>query len=141
METVTIERSMNGTNDIVRLLAIDRARKSPTASASASAAPRAGSLALWRARERTIVISTVEVDVKYRRRGIGTALMLEAEAYGREVYGPGFAMTLSVNKWNTKARAMYEKLGYENVPVTTIGECVKDPLRLVQRRMSRRVNG
>lgn len=60
---------------------------------------------------RTGVILNFGVDESYRRRGIGTQLILYAEEY---LLSKGIdAMELDVFMFNEKARKLYEKMGYK----------------------------
>lgn len=59
----------------------------------------------------TGVILNMGVDEAYRRRGIGTQLILYAEKY---LLNKGIdAMELDVFMFNEKARKFYEKMGYK----------------------------
>lgn len=98
-----------------------------------------GGLVCWRRGragdvDASVFVSSVYVDERHRRRGIGRALMMEAEKFGREAFGVE-ALTLSVNYWNASAITMYRNLGYEIEPRGSIVDVVCDPLRLVQHRM------
>ena len=98
-----------------------------------------GGLVCWRrgragAVDASVFVSSVYVDERHRRRGVGRALMMEAEKFGREAFGVE-AMTLSVNYWNASAITMYRNLGYEIEPRGSIVDVMCDPLRLVQHRM------
>jgi ribosomal-protein-alanine N-acetyltransferase len=70
-----------------------------------------------------LVVSTgVEADVltvavlpEYTRRGIATHFMAELELWALSKGAP--AMMLEVDTKNSKAIALYEKLGYENISI------------------------
>lgn len=59
-------------------------------------------------------IRMLGVTSEARGRGIGTALMREAEA--RASAAGKTEMTLHTTAWMTAAQAMYERLGYERLP-------------------------
>jgi ribosomal-protein-alanine N-acetyltransferase len=61
--------------------------------------PRQSNGAVW--------IATIAVDPRFRRRGIGSALMLECE---RRVSMPVIKLTVRIS--NQGAISMYERLGY-----------------------------
>lgn len=56
------------------------------------------------------------VDEKYRNKGIGTALLNEAEKYIRD--NGGEAVDLCVFSFNEKAIKLYERLGYKVIDVS-----------------------
>jgi ribosomal protein S18 acetylase RimI-like enzyme len=66
--------------------------------------------------------------------------MREAERLGQSEFGAKTA-SLSVNKWNKAAIAMYERLGFEMEDGRLGGslQTLMDPLRLVQFRMEKRI--
>ena len=51
------------------------------------------------------------VDDGVRRGGVGRALMLAAQAFGREA--GAVRLDLSTARTNTRAQALYESLGWE----------------------------
>lgn len=59
-------------------------------------------------------VVSIAVREPYRRRGIGTALMLEAMRNGRKEYGTGECY-LEVRVTNEPAIRLYEKLGFVKV--------------------------
>lgn len=62
---------------------------------------------------RTGIILNMGVAEAYRRRGIGAALIAEAEIYLKE---QGiFAVELDVFMFNTNAQKLYEKLGFKTI--------------------------
>lgn len=64
-------------------------------------------------------LSTMGVDPLFRGRGIGAALLAAAEAEGA---ASGYARSsLLVARENTKAKALYERLGYETTMTVGIG--------------------
>jgi len=88
----------------------------------------------------SVFVSSLRVDEEFRRRGVGSALLREAERLGQSEFGAKTA-SLSVNKWNKAAIAMYERLGFEMEDGRLGGslETLMDPLRLVQFRMEKRI--
>ena len=90
----------------------------------------------------SVFVSSLRVDEEFRRRGVGSALMREAERLGQSEFGAETA-SLSVNKWNRGAMAMYARLGYEmeggHRRRDGLVETLMDPLRLVQFRMEKRL--
>jgi len=86
-----------------------------------------------------VFVSSLEVKETYRRRGVGRSLVEAVEAIGASERG-ATRSTLSVNKWNTNALKMYERLGFEYDETPSLGEMAMDPLRLVQHRMSRSIS-
>ncbi len=60
---------------------------------------------------RFAVVDTLGVDEQYRRRGVGRALMEQAEQFARE-HGAR-DIELSVYKFNVGAIRLYEELGYQ----------------------------
>jgi ribosomal protein S18 acetylase RimI-like enzyme len=57
-------------------------------------------------------LKSIVVDEGYRDRGIGRELLKQGEDYFRAVSKHFF---LCVSSFNTRARALYEKLGYKKV--------------------------
>ena len=92
----------------------------------------------------SVFVSSLRVDEEFRRRGVGSALMREAERLGQSEFGAETA-SLSVNKWNRGAMAMYARLGFEmeggRHRRDGLVETLMDPLRLVQFRMEKRLFG
>ena len=100
-----------------------------------------GGLVCWRrgrGADASVFVSSVHVDAGHRRRGLGRALMVEAEKFARDAYGVDF-VCLSVNTWNAPAISMYCDLGFEIEPRGSVIDVVCDPLRLVQYRMRKRI--
>lgn len=61
-------------------------------------------------------LSDIFVDERFRRRGVGRALMSHAEGLARE---RGCArIHLTTDRWNDGARAFYRALGYSEFGVT-----------------------
>ena len=58
-----------------------------------------------------MIIDSVEVDEKYRRRGIGAQLIERAIKLARK-YGVD-SIELNVNKDNIPAKKLYEKIGFK----------------------------
>ena len=84
--------------DIIRLKAVD----SGAMIGFVAGDPRHSAGVLW--------ISTIAVDPRYQRRGIGRALLLACEAQARLTM-----MKLTVRPSNRAAIALYEKEGYRAV--------------------------
>lgn len=61
-------------------------------------------------------VVSVAVLPEFRRRGIGTALMVKAMNYMREKYGAG-EVYLEVRVSNEPAVRLYEKLGFKKVKI------------------------
>ena len=59
---------------------------------------------------RTFVLYDLFVDAEVRRGGVGRALMLAAQAFGREA--GAVRLDLSTAHANTRAQALYESLGW-----------------------------
>ena len=59
---------------------------------------------------RTFVLYDLFVDAEVRRAGVGRALMLAAQAFGREA--GAVRLDLSTAHTNTRAQALYESLGW-----------------------------
>ncbi|MCP4536222.1 MAG: GNAT family N-acetyltransferase [Chloroflexi bacterium] len=60
---------------------------------------------------RYAVIDNVAVEKKYRRSGVGQALIEKAERWARD--NEASQIELNVWEFNTGAAAFYDKLGYE----------------------------
>ncbi|MEO5689287.1 MAG: N-acetyltransferase [Burkholderiaceae bacterium] len=60
---------------------------------------------------RTFVLYDLFVDPEVRRAGVGRALMLAAQAFGREA--GAVRLDLSTAHTNTRAQALYESLGWQ----------------------------
>ncbi|MFS4505587.1 GNAT family N-acetyltransferase [Clavibacter sp. Sh2141] len=60
-------------------------------------------------------LRNLQVEEAARGRGVGTAIIREAE---RRI-GPGGRLTMGVGLDNTRARALYERLGYRGTGETT----------------------
>ena len=58
-----------------------------------------------------IYLDDLSVTEKYRSQGIGSALIREAEKYAREIEIPD--IVFHVEKSNTEAFRLYERLGYK----------------------------
>ena len=61
--------------------------------------------------EEYIYLDDLSVTKQYRNYGIGTQLIRSAESYARDMSIP--AISLHVEKSNTAAFRLYERLGYE----------------------------
>ena len=86
-------------------------------------------------------VSSLEVEERFRRRGVARALVEEVETMGREDFSAEW-VTLSVNKTNVVALQTYERLGF-TIDEDEDGGLVRvlmDPLRLVQHRMSKPIS-
>ncbi len=68
----------------------------------------------WRPFKKLGHIVSIAVLPEYRRRGIGTALMVEAMRRLKEIYGASEAY-LEVRVSNDAAIRLYEKLGFKKV--------------------------
>lgn len=64
-------------------------------------------------RARDVVIQAVAVDREFRRRGVGTSLIREVEAWAQEKTAR--YVELDVYEFNPEAREFYESLGYLTV--------------------------
>jgi|TARA_B100000683_G_scaffold272009_1_gene314310 ribosomal protein S18 acetylase RimI-like enzyme len=104
------------------------------------------SVACWRTKKGrragettpAVFVSSLEVEERFRRRGVARALVEEVETMGREDFSAEW-VTLSVNKTNVVALQTYERLGF-TIDEDEDGGLVRvlmDPLRLVQHRMSK----
>jgi ribosomal protein S18 acetylase RimI-like enzyme len=60
---------------------------------------------------RIFVLYDLFVDAEVRRAGVGRALMLAAQAFGREA--GAVRLDLSTAHTNTRAQALYESLGWQ----------------------------
>ena len=60
---------------------------------------------------RIFVLYDLFVDAGVRRAGVGRALMLAAQAFGREA--GAVRLDLSTARTNTRAQALYETLGWQ----------------------------
>ncbi len=60
---------------------------------------------------RIFVLYDLFVDAGVRRAGVGRALMLAAQAFGREA--GAVRLDLSTARTNTRAQALYESLGWQ----------------------------
>lgn len=65
-------------------------------------------------------INYLAVDPKHRRRGIGRAMMDEAEKELRAAGCP--KINLQVRRTNTQVMAFYEKIGFQQDPVVSYGK-------------------
>ena len=87
-----------------------------------------------------LFVSSLVVDEKYRRQGIATKLLEEVELLARESEVDNVELT--VNNWNANAFSLYEKRGFkaleeaEGDVVKKMIEVAKDPLKMVQKRMT-----
>ena len=61
--------------------------------------------------EEYIYLDDLSVTKQYRNKGIGTQLLHNAESYAKEISIP--VICLHVEKTNTAAFRLYERLGYE----------------------------
>jgi ribosomal protein S18 acetylase RimI-like enzyme len=68
------------------------------------------SVEVYRAPEAYIYLDDLSVTAEYRNRGVGTALLREAEACSRRIGVP--RIIFHVEKTNRGARRLYERLGY-----------------------------
>lgn len=63
-------------------------------------------------------VSMLSVDSKFQRRGVGKVLLEAAENIAKQ---KGYhKISLTVNQYNEKANALYQKLGYEKVGSTDV---------------------
>ena len=68
------------------------------------------SIEVYRAPEAYIYLDDLSVTGPYRNRGVGTAMIREAEDYGRRIDIP--RIIFHVEKHNRDAFRLYERLGY-----------------------------
>ena len=61
-------------------------------------------------------ILAIAVEPSARRRGVGRALIAEAEALTRRALGRGASLVLTVALDNAPARALFKKCGFVEVP-------------------------
>jgi len=98
---------------------------------------------VWRKKKtgKTLFVSSLEVSEKFRRRGIASKLLDEVERLVKESDALE-TVELTVNAWNANAIALYEKRGFkaleeaEGDVVKKMIELAKDPLKMVQKRMT-----
>lgn len=98
---------------------------------------------MWRKKKtgKTLFVSSLEVSEKFRRRGIASKLLDEVERLVKESDALE-TVELTVNTWNANAIALYEKRGFraleeaEGDVVKKMIELAKDPLKMVQKRMT-----
>ena len=98
---------------------------------------------VWRKKKtgKTLFVSSLEVNEKFRRRGIASKLLDEVERLVKESDALE-TVELTVNAWNANAIALYEKRGFkaleeaEGDVVKKMIELAKDPLKMVQKRMT-----
>ena len=98
---------------------------------------------VWRKKKtgKTLFVSRLEVSEKFRRRGIASKLLDEVERLVKESDALE-TVELTVNAWNANAIALYEKRGFkaleeaEGDVVKKMIELAKDPLKMVQKRMT-----
>ena len=98
---------------------------------------------VWRKKQtgKTLFVSSLEVSEKFRRRGIASKLLDEVERLVKESDALE-TVELTVNTWNANAIALYEKRGFraleeaEGDVVKKMIELAKDPLKMVQKRMT-----
>ena len=98
---------------------------------------------VWRKKQtgKTLFVSSLEVSEKFRRRGIASKLLDEVERLVKESDALE-TVELTVNAWNANAIALYEKRGFkaleeaEGDVVKKMIELAKDPLKMVQKRMT-----
>ena len=98
---------------------------------------------VWRKKKtgKTLFVSSLEVSEKFRRRGIASKLLDEVERLVKESDALE-TVELTVNAWNANAIALYEKRGFkaleeaEEDVVKKMIELAKDPLKMVQKRMT-----
>ena len=82
---------------------------------------------LKEAEEDEYHVSMLSVSSDFQRLGVGQTLLKAAENIARE---KGFdKITLTVNQYNDKANALYEKLGYEKVGETTVARETLNKMR------------
>jgi ribosomal protein S18 acetylase RimI-like enzyme len=65
-------------------------------------------------------VNYLAVDPGFRRQGLGTTLMEEAERRLREIGCP--KVNLQIRNENGDAMAFYERLGFERSPVVSMGK-------------------
>lgn len=149
-ETYVVRRSERGSGSIRRIVAVTR-RNNETNMKKDDVADELiiGECTCWMRKQdgglkTSVFVSSLRVDEEFRRRGVGSALMREAERLGQSEFGAEMA-SLSVNKWNRGAMAMYARLGFEmeggGGGRDGLVETLMDPLRLVQFRMEKRLFG
>ena len=149
-ETYVVRRSERGSGSIRRIVAVTR-RNNETNMKKDDVADELiiGECTCWMRKQdgglkTSVFVSSLRVDEEFRRRGVGSALMREAERLGQSEFGAEMA-ALSVNKWNRGAMAMYARLGFEmqggGGGRDGLVETLMDPLRLVQFRMEKRLFG
>ncbi len=68
------------------------------------------SIEVYRAPQAYIYLDDLSVTAEYRNRGVGTALLREAEVCSRRIGVP--RIIFHVEKTNRGARRLYERLGY-----------------------------
>ncbi|MHD0398218.1 GNAT family N-acetyltransferase [Staphylococcus simulans] len=72
-------------------------------------------------------VSMLSVAPEFQRRGVGQALLKEAE---NKAKAAGYdKISLTVNQLNDKANALYEKLGYQNVGETKASNTILNRMR------------
>jgi len=79
-------------------------------------------------KEKTGFVDGFVVDPDYRKRGIGTQLLLEAER--RAVNKGTRQIHLGVKTFNTDAISLYEELGYEKLNRIFLMRALKDDLQI-----------
>lgn len=62
---------------------------------------------------RQVVVNSLYVHPQFRQHGLGEMLMLTGEEWAREM--EAVCLTLNVYDFNTAARRLYEKMGYESL--------------------------
>lgn len=62
---------------------------------------------------RQVVVNSLYVHPEFRRHGLGELLMATGEEWAREMGAS--SLMLNVYDFNTAARGLYEKLGYQNL--------------------------
>lgn len=150
-ETYVVRRSERGSGSIRRIVAVTRRNiNNDTKKDYEDVADERiiGECTCWMRKTdggltTSVFVSSLRVDEEFRRRGVGSALMREAERLGQSEFGAETA-SLSVNKWNRGAMAMYARLGFEMEGGRRrrrdgLVETLMDPLRLVQFRMEKRL--
>lgn len=153
-ETYVVRRSERGSGSIRRIVAVTRRNNETNVNVDMKKDYRdvaderiIGDCTCWMRKTdggltTSVFVSSLRVDEEFRRRGVGSALMREAERLGQSEFGAETA-SLSVNKWNRGAMAMYARLGYEmeggHRRRDGLVETLMDPLRLVQFRMEKRL--
>ena len=149
-ETYVVRRSERGSGSIRRIVAVTRRNiNNDTKKDYEDVADERiiGECTCWMRKTdggltTSVFVSSLRVDEEFRRRGVGSALMREAERLGQSEFGAETA-SLSVNKWNRGAMAMYARLGFEmeggRHRRDGLVETLMDPLRLVQFRMEKRL--